>query len=343
MRSDIRLDEQACREDLWPLTLASPVADLRMGILTIRERWEVLFGGQAVLAASGSIPAHHIPDDPGMISATAADRRSFSHLTIDRPWKIPIHNHRFIRFDFEWVTRGRVSSSIPDTVRVTGKGPVFIEPGARLEHCILNASEGPVYIGRNALVMDGACLRGPLAVCEGAVVKMGATLYGGTTVGPFCTVGGEVKNSVLMDHSNKAHHGYLGDSVIGRWCNLGAGTSGSNVRNTGGPVQVWNMQKGLFEEAGAKCGLVMGDHCRTAIDTSFNTGTVVGISSNVFGAKGLTPKFIPSFSWGVEGEVYELEKALRDMGRWMAFKDRKLDAESRAAIVELHPNNRKTT
>lgn len=343
MRSDIRLDEQACREDLWPLTLASPVAELRMGILTVRERWEALLPGRADLAAYGFIPAHLVPDDPGMTPAQAADWRSFSHLTIDRPWKIPIYNHRVIRFDFELVTHGRESSAIPDTVRVSGKGPVFIEPGALLEHCILNTSGGPVYIGRNALVMDGACLRGPLAVCEGAVVKMGATLYGGTTVGPFCIVGGEVKNSVLMDHSNKAHHGYLGDSVIGRWCNLGAGTSVSNLRNTGGNVKVWNMRSRCFEEVGPKCGLIMGDHSRTAIDTSFNTGTVVGISSNVFGAKGLTPKVIPSFSWGLDGDAYELGKALRDMGNWMAFKDRTLDAESRAIIEELYKNNRTKT
>jgi UDP-N-acetylglucosamine diphosphorylase/glucosamine-1-phosphate N-acetyltransferase len=333
------LDEKGCRDDLWPLTLARPVADLRFGIMTVRERWKALCGNSLTEGSGTAVPANLIPVDLGPIAEPPADWRSLRHRMIERPWQIPVHNAWAIRFDFRLLTEGRESEAIPDTVRVSEPGSVFIEPGARLEHCVLNASEGPIYIGKDALVMDGAMLRGPVAVCEGAVVKMGATLYGGTTVGPFCNVGGEVKNSVLMDFSNKAHHGYLGDSVIGRWCNLGAGTSASNVRNTAGPVKVWSMSRDRFEEAGAKCGLVMGDHCRTAIDTSFNSGAVVGLSSNVFGGKGLSPKFIPSFSWGLEGGVYELDKALVHIGNWMAFKGKSPDREELAIIKGLYQLN----
>ena len=340
MHPDFRLDEETCREDLWPLTLVSPVGSLRFGILTVRERWEAVASRLPALVFDSAVPAHLLPGDPDRLTDASPEGLKAWGRSIERPWQISSCNDRAIRLDFELVTVGRESVPIPDWVKSTASSSVFIEPGARLEHCILNASEGPVYIGRNAQVMDGACLRGPVAVCEGAVVKMGATLYGGTTVGPYCTVGGEVKNSVLMDFSNKAHHGYLGDSVVGRWCNLGAGTSGSNVRNNAGPVKVWNMSRECLEEAGTKCGLVMGDHSRSAIDTSFNTGTVVGLSANVFGGRGLTPKFIPSFSWGLEGGRYEWEKAVRDMGNWMAFKGRTLDGEALARIEERYKSNR---
>ena len=342
MNTEFRLLEDGIREGLWPLTLTRPVADIRMGILTVRERWERM-AARGLAHESKGIPANLLPGAVAGLTRPPTDWAAVDHRVIDRPWQIPLHNAWAIRNDFQTVTEGRVGAAAPEWARLVNPGAVFIEPGAVLEHCILNATEGPIYIGREATVMDGAILRGPVAVCEGAVVKMGATVYGGTTIGPFCTVGGEVKNSVLMDHSNKAHHGYLGDSVVGRWCNLGAGTSNSNLRNSAGPVKVWNMHRSRFETAGIKCGLVMGDHSRTAIDTSLNTGTVVGVSANVFGGRGLTPKFIPSFSWGLEGEVYELEKSIRDICNWMAFKGLSLGEGERITIESLYHRNPETS
>ena len=161
---------------------------------------------------------------------------------------------------------------------------------------------------------------GPFALCEGAVVKMGSRIYGATTVGPFSVVGGEIKNSVIIGHSNKAHDGYLGDSVIGEWCNLGAGTSNSNLKNSAGIVKTWSPSSQSFREAGTKCGLLMGDYCMSAINTAFNTGTVTGVCCNIFGT-GLTPSFIPSFSWGYSPvEKYVFEKAIRDINNWKKLK-----------------------
>lgn len=340
MRPDFQLDEAGCREDLWPLTLLCPVADLRFGIFTVRERWEALAERHPSVFAGRTLPSNLLPDADGFSENPPGAGEPIPGVRIERAWELPVYNDKAIRLDFTLLTEGRQGRPLPESVKVTGPASsVFVEPGARLEHCMLNTVSGPVYIGPNALVMDGAVLRGPVAVCEGAVVKSGAIVYGATTIGPGCIVGGEVKNSVLMDRSNKAHHGYLGDSVVGRWCNLGAGTSGSNVRNNGGPVKVWNMRRGCFETAGLKCGLVMGDHCRTAIDTSFNTGTVVGMSANVFGAGVAVPKFVPSFSWGIEGGVYELEKAVRDMRRWMAFKGQEPDEETLSTVREQYKTN----
>jgi UDP-N-acetylglucosamine diphosphorylase/glucosamine-1-phosphate N-acetyltransferase len=209
-------------------------------------------------------------------------------------------------------------------VRTTNPSAIFIEEGALLQHCILNAAAGPIYIGKNAQVMEGATIRGPFALCEGAVVKMGARVYGATTIGPNCIVGGEVKNSVLFGNSNKAHDGYLGDSVIGEWCNLGAGTTNSNIKNTASEVKVWDEASNEFLTAGLKCGLLMGDYSRCSINTAFNTGTLVGVCANIFGA-GLTPKVIRSFAWGTEGvKNYEFDKALEDIGNWKKLKNQSL-------------------
>lgn len=191
-----------------------------------------------------------------------------------------------------------------------------------LSHCIINAETGPVYIGKEAQVMEGCMIRGPLALCEKSVIKMGAKIYGATTIGPNCVVGGEIKNSVIFGNSNKSHDGYLGDSVIGEWCNLGAGTSNSNMKNNASEVRMWNQsQKDLITSGLSKCGLIMGDYSRAAINTTFNTGTLVGICANIFG-EGLPPKFIPNFTWGNKGlSKYEFEKALADIDKWKKLKD----------------------
>ena len=190
---------------------------------------------------------------------------------------------------------------------------IFVEAGATISYSILNASEGPIYIGKNAEIQEGSVIRGPFALCEGSRVKMGAKIYGATTIGPYCLADGEIKNSILMGYSNKAHDGYLGDSVIGVWCNLGAGTSNSNLKNTAGIVKVWSKEKNDYLDAGNKCGLLMGDYSRSAINTSFNTGTVAGISCNIFG--NVFPfKFIEDFTWGQEKYIFE--KAISDINNW---------------------------
>ena len=212
---------------------------------------------------------------------------------------------------------------------------IFVEAGAILENCILNASEGPIYIAKNSKIMDGAILRGPIFIDEGSIVKMGATIYGGTSIGKKCVVGGEIKNSIINNFSNKAHHGYLGDSIIGKWCNLGAGTSTSNVKNNGSDVMLQLANAEL--NAGNKFGLLMGDYSRSAINTSFNTGTVVGTCCNIF-TEGLTPKYIPNFSWGCKGERYELPKAFTDIENWKIMKGETLSKEERELLKNLYPN-----
>lgn len=234
------------------------------------------------------------------------------------PWNIFQLNAWAIAQDYELLTNGRKSAKISETNNVSNASNIFIEKGATVECCFLNAQHGPIYIGKNAQVMEGSLLRGPVAIGDEAVVKMGTRIYEGTTVGPKCTVGGEIKNSVLFGHTNKAHDGYMGDSVIGEWCNWGAGTSNSNLKNNASGVLVWTPAGAI--NVGLKCGVMMGDYSRTAINTSINTGTIIGACSNVYG-NGLTPKYVPSFSWGSDGiQRYELEKAFTDINNWKLLK-----------------------
>ncbi|HEY1114418.1 MAG TPA: sugar-1-phosphate guanyl transferase, partial [Chitinophagaceae bacterium] len=249
------------------------------------------------------------------------------------PWDICKLNFWAIREDYTLLTGGKKNHNISDTNRVTAPEHIYIEKEAQVEHCFLNAADGPIYIGKGAVVMEGSMLRGPLAICEGAVVKMGARIYGGTTIGPNCVVGGEIKNSVFLANSNKAHDGYIGDSVIGEWCNLGAGTSNSNLKNNASNVWVYTPDAPV--NVGLKCGVFMGDYSRTAINTSINTGTVIGVSCNVFGS-GLTPKYIPSFSWGSEGiRRYELDKALTDIENWKNLKQLSLTDSERFILRHI--------
>lgn len=341
----IVLDDTSCREALFPFADIRHVADIRVGILTIRERWETISGGQVFCNDHENQGKSSVEPEPQLVyPANIIISRQFIDpekepgqpgkgyvfedsdivKTIHHPWDIFKLNDWAIRQDFELLTAGRNTEPIPETVQVTQVRNIFIETGAKLHHCILNASGGPIYIGKDAEIMEGSTIRGPFALGEGSTVKMGSRIYGATTIGPFCTVGGEIKNSVIFGYSNKAHEGYLGDSVIGEWCNLGAGTSGSNVKNTAGTVKVWDNRSKQEQPVGLKCGLLMGDYSRSAINTSFNTGTVVGISVNVFG-NGLTPKYIPSFSWGCNGNAkYKFEKAINDIRNWKKLKNREL-------------------
>ncbi|MBL7721730.1 MAG: glucose-1-phosphate thymidylyltransferase, partial [Chitinophagaceae bacterium] len=250
--------------------------------------------------------------------------------TIQYPWDIFQLNDWAIRHDFALLTEKRKSQPLSKTNKVTKASQVFIEKGARVEYSVINASDGPVYIGKNAEIMEGCLVRGPFAMGERACLKMGTKVYGATTLGPGCVVGGEIKNSVLFGFSNKAHDGYLGDSVIGEWCNMGAGTTNSNLKNNASDVKIWT-PKGEIN-AGMKCGVIMGDYTRTAVNTSINTGTVIGVSCNVFGA-GLTPKYIPSFSWGSEGvNRYEFDKAMLDIADWKKLKDKSVNEEEKSIL-----------
>jgi UDP-N-acetylglucosamine diphosphorylase/glucosamine-1-phosphate N-acetyltransferase len=372
--------------NLFPFTLTRQIQDLRVGILTIREKWERMldmpsfdkpegdykdiFNTLAVndligkdiiyLIHANLLPTPklvqqvqklkpgeflHLPDQQPCISCIsrkqAADPDQIKMekgveirdelRLIGSPWDIIRQNAWAIETDFELLTRKRKNQGVPRSNNLINTERIFVEKGARVEHCVLNASEGPIYIGNGAVVMEGSLLRGPLAICEGAVVKMGTRIYGATTIGPACTVGGEIRNAVLFAHSNKAHDGYLGDAVIGEWCNFGAGTSNSNVKNSAGEIGVYTPSGPV--NAGQKAGMLMGDYSRTAINTSINTGTVIGVSSNVFG-HGLTPKYIPSFSWGFSGaERYRFDKALEHISNWKALKGQTL-AHAETSILK---------
>lgn len=382
----ILFTEEFCQpENLRPFTLTRQLQDIRVGILTIREKWEKMLGlpsydkkeddykdlsramdpyeatagGDCFMIHGNILPVPalvkeikklkngecistpgglHIAfrfsrkevNDEHRIKVRKAVEFSGEIISITRPWDIFRYNDRAIRLDFALLTARRQSQPIPRSNKVINQKGLFLEKGAKVEHSIINASEGPVYIGKNALVMEGCLIRGSFALGENACLKMGTRVYGASTLGPSCVGGGEIKNSVLFGYSNKAHDGYLGDAVIGEWCNLGAGTSNSNIKNTAGAVKVWT--RAGEEDAGVKCGVIMGDYTRTAINTSINTGTLIGVCCNVFG-NGLTPRYIPDFSWGSEGvKRYQLDKAIADIRNWQALKNQQLSAEGESIL-----------
>ncbi|HYC40140.1 MAG TPA: putative sugar nucleotidyl transferase [Chitinophagaceae bacterium] len=384
--------EEFCQpENLHPFTLTRQIQDIRVGILTIREKWEKMFGlpsfdkkeddykdldrsvyidnavgngacfiihgnvlptarlvklarrlrdGEFIATRSGMGILFRITkkqiQDKHKIIVTRAVALEEEVQTIQYPWDIFRLNDWAIRQDFSLLIKKRKSQPISRTNKVVGRGNVFLEKGARVEHCVLNAAAGPIYIGRQAEIMEGAMIRGPFAMGADSCVKMGARIYGATTLGPGCVVGGEVKNSVLFGYSNKAHDGYLGDSVVGEWCNLGAGTTNSNLKNNASDVQLWTPRGRV--NAGRKCGIMMGDYTRTAINTSFTTGTVVGVCSNVFGT-GLTPAYIPSFSWGSDGiQRYEFEKAIPDIDDWKQLKGKRITENEKLILKHVFDN-----
>lgn len=233
-------------------------------------------------------------------------------IYIEHVWHIFQHNATVLRDDFQNITNGRKSQALSPSNHFLHPENIFLEEGANVEMATLNASNGPIYIGKNAEVMEGAIIRGPFALCEGSSVKMGAKIIGDSTVGPHSKVGGEISNSVLFGYSNKGHDGFLGNSVLGEWCNLGADTNTSNLKNNYAKVKLWHYPSGRFINTGLQfCGLIMGDHSKCGINTMFNTGTVVGVSANIFGS-GFPRNFIPSFSWGGAGgfSIYQVPKAL---------------------------------
>ncbi len=379
--------EEFCQpENLHPFTLTRQLQDIRVGILTIREKWERMLGlvsydkkedsykdfdrsisiDEAVEDGGVCVMIHgNVLPTPALVNAIS-DLKNGEFLSvkgnegivfrftkneirekhtikvkkaitireepimIQYPWNIFQLNDWAIREDFKLLTRKRKSQPFSKTNKVIKPSGVFIEKGVAMEHCILNASTGPIYIGKNAELMEGCTIRGPFALGESSLLKMGTKIYGATTLGPYCVGGGEIKNSLLFGYSNKAHDGYLGDSVIGEWCNLGAGTSNSNLKNNAGEIRVWTPNGKI--DAGKKCGVMMGDYSRTAVNTAINTGTVIGVCCNVFG-NGLTPKHIPGFSWGSDGfDHYRFEKALTDIEAWKKLKGCELSNNEKSIL-----------
>ncbi len=388
MKKIVFTEEFCSPENLFPFTLTRQVQDIRVGILTIREKWELalesesfdkyegdykdldrsfileeqvendtlylvhgnilpslklikqvkkLKGGDMIMVPEKEAIVYCITKKEIVETNKIKVRKSIDAIDdvkeICFPWDLFQVNAWALNEDVNLLKKTRSFQKISSTNKLTAPENIFIEKGAKVEHCIINAEQGAVYIAKGAVVMEGCCLRGPLSVGEVAVVKMGSKIYGATTIGPHCIVGGEIKNSVFFGYSNKAHDGYIGDSVIGEWCNLGAGTSNSNIKNNASEVMVYTPQ-GL-QNAGKKCGVFMGDYSRTAINTSFNTGTVVGVSANVYGA-GLSPKFIPNFSWGYEGiERYDLHRALTDIEKWKEFKNEMLSGNETIILKHI--------
>jgi UDP-N-acetylglucosamine diphosphorylase/glucosamine-1-phosphate N-acetyltransferase len=315
---EIIFNDSLIKEQLYPFAQIRNAADIRVGILTIREKWDIL-----------KIEKHF--DTlilPGILNSSEIRQ-------VQTPLDIVSLNDWALRQDFELLTRNRKSALLSSTNKIISPENIFLEEGATVEYSILNASMGPVYIGKNAEIMEGSMIRGPFALCEGAKVKMGSKIYGATTIGPYSVAGGEIKNSVIFGYSNKAHDGYLGDSVLGEWCNLGAGTTNSNVKNTAGEVRVWNYANKAYESAGLKFGLIMGDYSRAAINTSFNTGTVVGVCCNIFN-EGFPPKYIPDFTWGKE--KYDFEKAIKDIDNWKKLKGKNVTEHEKETLKKLYNN-----
>lgn len=302
-----------------------------------------LKGEELIVAKLDEEQFEKLIHDEDITEIKGMDIQDTSFIKINHLWDIFSQNKDAIQQDFELLTRGRQSQPLSDTNRVSGADHIFVEEGATVEHSILNATNGPIYIGKNATILEGAMLRGPITLGDHAVIKMGAKIYGATTIGPYCKVAGEIKNSVLMAYSNKGHEGYLGDSVIGEWCNLGADTNNSNLKNDYSEVKAWSYTEEKFAKTGLQfCGLIMGDHSKTAINTMFNTGTVVGISANVYG-EGFPRNFIPSFTWGGKNgfQEYRAEKAFMTIERVMKRKNLDFSVEDRVIMLRVFEDSAK--
>lgn len=372
----IQLVDGKHRSHLLPLTYTRPVAELRCGIITIAEKYtkrghEIGYGTEAYLNAKyPSIEAEVLvsgsvcPTDvfleavAGLSSGQALiqgdellafkgekweDEPSeiipFSGALnlITRPWDIWSKNASELNLDFDLLTKDRFSAPIDATNTVIGD-KVFLEEGAKATASILNATSGPIYLAKNAEIMEGCIVRGGLALGESSALKMGAKIYGATTLGPHCKVGGEVNNSVIIGYSNKGHDGFLGNSALGEWCNLGADTNNSNLKNNYDEVKAWSYVDGRFAKTGQQfCGLIMGDHSKSGINTMFNTGTVVGVSANVYGA-GFPRNFIASFTWGgPQGTMeYRIDKALDTADRMMKRRGLEVDEVEKAILEQVY-------
>lgn len=377
------------RKALLPFTFTRPVADIRIGILTIREKWEKYLNSTTTTITedylSGKFPMVEMEENilinasflpsPELVNlvqglthnqaifcgdeiiafftANTQEEVDFNKydtiefkndvIRIEHTWDIFSKNGEALEADFKLLTQDRVSEPIPPSNNVISPENIFIEEGAKVEYCILNASTGPIYIGKDAEIMEGSIIRGSLALCEHAAIKLGAKIYGPTTIGPYCKVGGEVNNSVLFAYSNKGHDGFLGNSVLGEWCNLGADTNNSNLKNNYAPVRLWSYETENFAQTGLQfCGLMMGDHSKCGINTMFNTGTVVGVSANIFGS-GFPRNFIPSFNWGGAGgfTTYLTKKAYETARAMMGRRNVEFTKEDEAILDHVFEETKK--
>lgn len=365
-------------DDYWksllPITFTRPVGDIRLGILTLGDKWKLILKGDCVsyitqdhltekyppmvkednlLINSAYLPTEKLAsyiqnlkfnealmNGEELISARL-NKNQFDKLIVNNeadamkaidiskeenclkqlrhPYQIFAFNSDEIKRDFDLITKGKTSQPLSPSNTVIGKHSVFVEENCSVECCMFNTHEGPVYIGKNSIIMEGSMIRGPFAMGANSVIKMGAKIYAGTTLGPGCKVGGEVQNVVFQANSNKAHDGYLGNSVIGEWCNIGAGTDNSNLKNNYEEVKLWSYVAESFQKTGLQfCGLILGDHSKIAIGVTINTGTVVGVSANIFGS-GFPRNFVPSFSWGGHSgfKTYDVKKAIETAERVM--------------------------
>lgn len=380
----IILFDNHLRHQLYPFTHTRAVGNIRLGIFTPQERWQIITGSQVQLHTSKQLQPLYgttqlgastlwidaalilntalidqikalqtgqcIYDTTGFIAGVGASNQIEDYTTktkledqkrIQYASDLVEHNNAQIRFDFALATAGKSSAPIPNTCTVSSQEQIFIEKNTNLSHCHLNASMGPIYIASGAEIQEGSCIRGPFVLLSDACVKMNTVVYGATTIGPKSIVGGEIKNSILFGNSNKAHHGYLGDSVIGEWCNLGAGTSNSNVKNTAGKISVWDEAANAKRYVGNKMGVCMGDYVKTAINTNITTGATIGVGANVFCA-GLTPNVVPHFSWGIDKSTYQIDKLIEDTAGWKAFKNEPftdMEKQMIRAIFDTLTNN----
>ncbi len=381
------LFDDASRNHLMPFTFLRPIADIRIGILTIREKWEHYLHAKTSTLTEAYLSKKYpiVQDDINILingsilpdeelvksvvelqqnqvlvsdetiiamAVTAKDMKKINIETdnitesifykknlikLNNLWDIFSKNDIAIREDFKILTRNKASRLLSKTNKLIGD-EIYIEKGAKVECAIINASTGPVYIGQNAEIMEGSMIRGPFALCHDAQVKMGAKIYGATTIGPYSRVGGEVNNAVFFGYSNKAHDGFLGNSVIAEWCNIGADSNNSNLKNNYEEVKLWNYANKRFEPTGLQfVGLFMGDHSKCGINTMFNTGTVVGVNASIFGA-GFPRNFIPSFSWGGPNGIstYEFKKAIAVAERVYARRNMELSAEEKNILKYVY-------
>lgn len=361
-------------EDLLPLTLSRSCADIRWGILTIKEKWERICDGKVYVKTQAYLQEIYgefkselfvnsrLLPNPALVRSISALKNgqalfmgeillaSFGQNSeqklqwdgdveiLNYPWDIFANNHKQIEKDFHIICNNRISQKLSDTNTIIGENPIFVEEGAVVECSIFNTKEGPIYIGKNAEVQEGCLVRGPFSLGENSQLKMGAKIYTGTTIGPHCKVGGEVNNSVIFGYSNKAHDGFLGNSVIGEWCNLGADTNNSNLKNNYEEVKVWSYKYKKFVKTGLQfCGLIMGDHSKSGINTMFNTGTVVGFSCNIFGS-GFPRNYIPSFTWGGAASMddYALPKAIQTAEKVFERRKKAFDSTQSNLFSEIY-------
>jgi len=376
------------RANYYPLSFTRPIAYFRIGILTIKEKWEQYYKSVSVKTEdylSDKFPNKIVKDNlwinakiipskalitelkslrKGEVLSKQGELIAFRNSTfntkklntidsnvafdsIENLCDIFKLNGKEIKNDFDlmfpskklkWKGDVEKLEQIKKSNVKIGDYPIYIEEGAKLNQSILNTTEGPIYIGKDAEIMEGSMVRGPFAMLNNSVLKMGTKIYGATTLGPHCKIGGEVNNSVFFGFSSKAHDGFLGNSVIGEWCNLGADTNNSNLKNNYDEVKLWNYKTERFKQTGLQfCGLIMGDHSKCGINTMFNTGTVVGVSANIFGS-GFPRNFIPSFSWGGAAgfSVYKLPKVFDVADKVFARRELTFDTVEQNILSEVY-------